>query len=390
MLRLENRAYLPHLLNVTVCILLAIVVWNSTAIPKYDQEQLISYTFSFSDYPRFELGITSGLIAGLYNRLDTFDLVSSNAHIRAVATILYLSAAYLLLSTRRGSRQVTLLCMLLLITSRYPFLWLASELFAGAFLMLVLWSVMRDTPFWMTAFFVTLFALSKPDLILSGILVGLYLAYATAGTRSYRWHNVLVLLGFLLLLLLPGLLQDGAGFFQSRGRAVFSMRQHYGALVEPHQMTQQRPDPWVDWGAYFLPVWGESESIPDLIRANPRIYLDFIFLSMAQSLRNFLRSNLLFLIPLWLVCFVRVRHRKMKIVSLLFLSGFIPITLLSFTHVRYIARFYPLLLFMIYLYLAEKRSTVMSKIILAMLVALLCWQTYQLLPLIPAAHWFPD
>lgn len=388
--------YGKHLLaiaTILVIVVYGIIIWNSTAELKFDQKKLLNYTFTPADYPEFESGITSRLLVGLYNRVDDWEPVTSNAHIRAVAMVLYVLAGYLLFTAApAGDARTSLLFMLLLWTSRYPFLWLSSELFAGAFLMLIFWSILRKHPFAVTALFVALFAFSKPDLIFTGSAVGLFLAYTSDTSWRPRLINAALLLAILTAFLLPGLVQDGPAYLQSQGRALYSFRQHYAALVQNHQMTTVRPDPWAEWEPYFLPVWGPSESIVELVTARPDLYLDFLFLSAARSLRNFVSANLIFLIPVWAYAMAKISHRKIQITSLLLLIGFLPITLLSFTHVRYIARFYPLLLVPIYWYLNEyrDRGDRTRRFMFLYLLALLGLQLYQLLAVLPSGHWFPD
>ncbi len=76
---------------------------------------------------------------------------------------------------------------------------------------------------------------------------------------------------------------------------------------------------------------------------------------------------------------------------LLLLTSLVPVILLSFLHVRYQARLYPLALFVIFAGLAAgpvRRRP--ERILAGVLSALLLWQAVDLLPVLPSAYWLPD
>jgi hypothetical protein len=383
--------YIPPLIVVLLMIGFAVQIANSQIEPIFDQRKLISP--ERTGYSYLESGVVSRLIVSAYNALRPYDAIRTNAGIRTAAMLLYLGAALLLFGASKHGRQgfvLTMLFIMLLVTSRFPFLWLSSELFAGAFLMLVLWSVVRKLPFYWVGLFAVLFTFTKPDLLLSGSLAALFLAVYAGVNHKARLVNLFTLVVLATILLLPGLVQEGAEVFGSEGRALFSFRQHYAALVRPHQATSDLPDPWQQWQPYFYPVWGHTESLPQLIYSNPAIYLDFLFLSLSQSLKNLARSNVLLLVPVAAYCVTKVRTRNLQILFGLFALGFFPITLLSFMHVRYLARFYPLLLFVIYLYLTKEKRQIPYWLILLFLVAVLVWQLSYFVPVLIVGYWFPD
>ena len=359
----------------------------------YDQKKLLEHSLSCEDYPALESGLSSSLLVGLYNVFSPSDSAWSNACLRTLAMLLYLMSGFALFSTLQGgnSTALSLLFIMLLSTSRFPFLWLSSELLAGAFLMLLLWSVARNSHFLVVSVCTTLFSLSKPDLALPGIVVGLLLAFRMAHGPKEKLTNVGILLVAIGALLVPGVIRSGFSYFASQGRALFSFGQHYAAMVAKHQVASAKPDPWIEWELYFRPIWGQPESFLQAIRSSPSRYVDFVFLSMSHSVKNFVRSNLFLLLPPAAYSIARTRQSTLKLVSLLLLCGFIPITLLSYTHTRYIARFYPLFLFMTYLFITESQvNKKEQKLISYYLTGVLAIQLCQLPSVFAAGYWFPD
>jgi hypothetical protein len=405
----KYRKYILLIITMIFIVVYAEKIMHAKVEPVFDQKKLLEYTLSYEEYPAFESGLTSSLLVGLYNVLSSSSIVPSNAHVRIIAMFMYLLSGWILFSTfsEHNTFVFSLLFMLLLFTSRFPFLWLSSELFAGAFLMLLLCSVTQSLPFIVISTLASLFMLSKPDLIFSGIVVGFFLAFF-CGKKNLKCRliNVAIFLTIAVVPILPGLLRDGLSYLAPQGRAIFSFGQHYATMVAKHQMVSVKPDPWLEWEAYFTPVWGQVRTLTCVVLSSPAKYLDFVFLSMAQSIKNFLRSNLFLLLPVSIYGWIKTHHSNLKMVSVLLLSGFIPITLLSFTHTRYIARFYPLFLFIIYLYLTEFKTTkrTVSRLalveftarqqecffILCYLLFVLALQLYQLPPVFAAGHWFPD
>jgi len=378
----------------TATVLIALTGWRlvHTAIdPVWDQGALLPFAFRGGHYPAIDAGLSSQLVVGLLNLLKPYDPVSSNTLVRTVAAIAYmLSGALLSWSlTKENTRWWSALFMLLLFTSRFPFLWLSSELFAGTFLMLVLWSVVAGLPFAATAIFIVLFSLAKPDLILSGMLVGVVLALDRESSLRTRLTRVAILASTLLLFLLPGIVQNGPSYLLPGRRTLVSFGQHYAAVVSRHQIASQ-PEPWTEWKQYFDSSFGDVRNVWEAIRSNPIGYEDFVFLSLSKSLRSMLRANLIPLIPAAIFCWSKLRQRKSKTVVVLLLIGLVPIVLLAFLHVRYQARFYPLALFVICKGMTGLRETRTKLLTAAYLVVLLALQVYQSLPVLSCGYWFPD
>ncbi len=134
-----------------VLLLLALAVMlprfeANAAEPQFDQRLFVTQIFAPDDFPALSDGISSFLVAGIYNHLagHTFDanLITADVALKTGAAALFLIAGYLLFTSRARPRQpwLALVCLALILTTRFPFGWLTTEVLAGAFLMLALWS----------------------------------------------------------------------------------------------------------------------------------------------------------------------------------------------------------------------------------------------------------
>ncbi|MBC7815063.1 MAG: hypothetical protein H7175_28150 [Burkholderiales bacterium] len=390
--------YTALIFTAVLILLCAIRIANTEIAPRMDQ----NFARTTFQTPENERASSSGPLphwfAEVYNAIFDWDETASNAGMRIVAMVAFIGAGGLLFTTRSAPLRLSVLFILLLVTSRYPFLWTSHELLGGALAMLILWSMVRKLPFVITAIFVVGFSLVKLDMIFSGALIGLYLAFASAERGLLRLRNLAVLIVLLAAAALPSMTQGNLSALNS-SRQVVSFAQHYSALVADHQVAflplprRERPDPWFNFGRYFNPIWGRQNNMIDLVRGDPYRYYDFLFLSLGRSIINLSSSNVLWLFPLAGYGFLRLRDRKLKIVTLLFLLGFIPIQLIAFTHVRYVARFYPLVLYVIYAYLVDRpedEERRARRIMSGALIALLAYQIFESLPVWSTGEWFPD
>ncbi|MFC1960912.1 hypothetical protein ACFLYO_09395 [Chloroflexota bacterium] len=357
----------PLFMTLFFIIFASVFISNSNIEPVYDQLTAISGQLSLEDYPTFSQGVSTKIVFGLYNFIDDWDPITSNSHIRILIMATYMIAGLLLFSTQKPIREkvmLTIIMQILLFTSLYAFLWASHEVLAGTFLMLVFWSYFSDKPFALTASFLALFSLAKPDLAFSGGLMGIYLAYESGQTWRQRIMKLGIYIGIMIILCLPGIIHQGAVFFEM-GRSSFSFFQHYAALIEPHQITPS-PNPWLHWEVYRDGVLGEgTDSLVSIIARHPRKYYDFLLLSAGQTMVNLVRGKILYLLPLLFIALYQLiknkyygdpKTRNVIIMVIIVSLGLVPITLMSFTHVRYMARFYPIVLFVIYTYLLKVKS----------------------------------
>jgi hypothetical protein len=365
----------------------ALLIGRAPGVMAQWDQSFIAHPLSAS-YPHFESGIVSHLLVGMVNALVPYDPVSSNTLIRVLAATFYLAAAALLAWSVTGPKRLWgfVAFMLLVASSRFPFLWLSSELFAGAFLMLFLWSLVRRHPFPVTGLLLVLFSLSKADLALPGALIGAYLVFRPDPLPV--WRRAAILGGMAALLVVPSLFTPSY-YAQFGGRTWVSFGQHYGELVRVVQVGAAPPG-WTAGGMYKARGFPGAGSVWEAALAYPRRYIYFVSLSMAESGIRLGLAKVAFLIPIAGYFFMRM-ERPWKITVLLLLTSFVPIILLSFLHVRYQARFYPLALFVIFAGLRAGSYPRRHELALAgVLALLLLWQVVDLVPVLPTAYWLPD
>jgi hypothetical protein len=223
-----------------------------------------------------------------------------------------------------------------------PFLWLSSELFAGGFLCLSFYVILRKWPAPAVAFMLTLLGLAKPDIALVACCLVVYLFISKDSPYRRSASLVASFVGFFGGLVLPGWLMTGKTGSAERGFVSFG--QHYAALFARHQLQQPPPSPWDNWQSYVGAVFPGAHSVRSVIWNQPETYLDFVALSILACLKAFVRLfKFLVLFPFfrWKV---RIQPSFLEKLVRVSLVGVIPWTLLSATHVRYLARYYPPLL----------------------------------------------
>ena len=234
-----------------------------------------------------EQGITSHLIVGLVNFFEPYEPINSNALIRTLAAALYLISGSLLAWSLikkyfLGIEWFTLF-ILLLFTSCFPFLWLSSELFAGTFLMLIMWSIINEYHFAIIAFFVALFSLAKPDLLIPGCALGIFLAFYDRKEFRDKLLSLSIILLMIGAFVIPGLLLKGASFLELSSRSFESFCQHYASMTSSHQIIRPVPDPWLECRIYMKSTFGTAQNVPEIIMGNTTGYMDFVFLSLLSG-----------------------------------------------------------------------------------------------------------
>jgi len=381
--------------TVLLIVFTSISIYGSHAKPIFDQKSLIEYSFS-AGYPVLEQGITSHLIVGLVNFFEPYEPINSNALIRTLAAALYLISGSLLAWSLikkyfLGIEWFTLF-ILLLFTSCFPVLWLSSELFAGTFLMLIMWSIINEYPFAIIAFFVALFSLAKPDLLIPGCALGIFLAFYDRKEFQKKLLSLAIILLIIGAFVIPGFLLKGVSSLELSGRSFESFCQHYASMVSFHQIIRPVPDPWPECRIYMKSTFGTAQNIPEIITGNIAAYMDFVFLSLSTSLRKMALSNLIFLIPLAIAGFwANQKDKKLKGAAILvFVLNFGLITLLSYFHVRYQARYYPLALLMALIGMSELNSKNIKLFFWAYLLMLLIFQIFRSIPVFAMGYFFID
>jgi len=313
---------------------------------RWDQV-FIQSTVDADNYPALTSGIASVLLVALYKALVPHDSAGLNVHIRLLAMALYMLATFLL--ARRALSRVVALCVfpLLLTASLFPVLWLSTELFAGAALALSIRGLLADRAELWTAATMALLAHIKPDLVLPSLCLVTVLIWRTS-SRGRRLGSMGVYAAGLLLPVIPGLVIEGTRYLRSQ-RAFVSFGQHYSALFLRHQFAAQGVDPllaWQQWRKVIAATFPGATSVWQVAWRFPHKYLDFLALSVVMGMCNVLRALR------WLVLFVpiatyAVRRRLVSIsradrYAALTMVGLVPMVLLSYPHVRYLARYFPL------------------------------------------------
>lgn len=328
--------------------------------PHADQKGFVYYTFS-KGYPGLETGISARLFAGLTHAMAGTDMPVNefNEYYRTSALAIYLVAGSLLFWGVTQHIGWHFLAMgLLFTTPPFLFTWNSCEVVAGAFAMLLLWALVQNMPFPLVALFLILFSLAKPDLIFSGGILGFFLAVKSDVSLKGKLVRLATLATIGMLFLLPGLIEQGGDYFQSQGRAFVSFSQHYAMFVEIHQVTPDPPDAWLESEKYIQASFGNASSVREVVLHSPGRYLDFVSLSISRSITFLPKTPLVWLLPIAAYCLWKIPDRRWQTIILLFLTGLLPIFLLSVLHARYMTRFYGLALFTILFALPYVRQRV--------------------------------
>lgn len=376
---------------VGILLVITLVRIGQTPSAMYWDQGFLNYTFQ-DPYPIFEQGIPQFLIAGFVQIPGRLAEVPLNTILRSIAATFYLLSAGLLGWAVKGKGGFLnfFIFMLLIFTSGIQFLWLSSEPLAGAFLMLFFWGLLKNFPFGIEILFLVLFGLTKPDLFFVAILVSGCMSFMVKGQFRKKILCQYLFFSLILLALLPGLVQNGLGYLHADGRSLNSLGQHYAALIYPLQVTQGLPDAWQYYGIYVKPTWGMADGTAALILTNPARYMDFLFLSMATSLRRLSQGLLLFYLPLAIIVYKNWQDRNKKIIVLMVLTNLIPIFMLAFYHVRYNARFLPLALFTIFAGFDSVENPRLKWFIRGGILLLLVIQSILFIQAYSAGYWLVD
>ena len=375
---------------ITVLMILSVCIQllHVNTVPVYDQKTLLKFTFSQNIYPSLESGIVSSLIIGVLKILPYAPL-SMNTFLRVVAATAYLAAAALLgFSVAKRCRHPILmftLFMLLMLTSRFPFLWLSSELFAGTFMAMSFWGGL-EKKYGFAALCFALLALTKPDMLVPTVVAATFFFLFNKQPRLLV--VTIVLLGILVF---PAIFAKNARF--TGNRSAYSFCQHYAAMVVPMQIapSSSLPSPWSNCSVYLRSGFGSVNNMSDIVRANPSLYLDFIFLSLSNSLKKFVLSNLIFLLPLVLIFGKHFPDKTLAwTFTILFAVNAVVILSLSYFHVRYQARYYPLALGLILGGVERHPRVTSQKLALGALIGIFSWQSIQAVKVLSQGVFFID
>ena len=332
--RVGSRAIAEALLAGLFVGLCAAAAWVILAFPKpavFDQARLLAARFEAPFHPSPPYGFTAQLAVIAIKAVVPAAGPALHEWVRLLAMLCYAGAAAALAARLLASRALVAAFLVFLFASLYPLLWLSTELVAGCFLCLALLAWSAGWPHAATGALLALLALCKPELgLVSAALLAVWLPRCASRSESYALAGSFA--GTLALLLLPGVLLAGPAYLVRYGggeRGFASFAQHFAALVAPLQLAEGAPNPWLE----------------------PRPYLDFVALSVAKGVRKagFVASWAALAVPVLVVSRRRtgVRLDDPERAMLATFIGVLPFVLLSYPHIRYFARYYPLFLLLL-------------------------------------------
>jgi len=319
----------------------------------YDQ---VIATYSFEKgYPGISSGIVSHLLIGLYNAVVDPSPAAQNEHIKIFIMIIFMTSAFLVAREILKSNILTGMFLLILLFSRYPFLWLSTELIVASMLFFSIWAMSRNSHPVLISFFLVLLCFSKPELILITLVL---LGYQVVKTRKSKRALVMLLAGFVLfsgIILSPGVLKQGGKYFSGANRSMFSFGQHYAALVNRHQVNRPAPHPWDEYNKYLDANFGGARNMLEVCLKYPLKYFDFLLLSAGHGALKAAALLHFFLILLLMMAYryIKEKVKPLPAEKMIYLSfvGILPLIMLSYPHIRYLARYYPLVIILILLFL---------------------------------------
>lgn len=302
----------------------------------------------FFKYPNlmYSGGISSSLTVGIYKLIVPTSTENLNWHIRIFATIAYLTSAYLLILKLVRTLPLRTLAFLTIASSALQFVQPSSELLAGSFLTLFLYTVLSRWPFIISSLLLALFGLSKVEMFVAAIAIAVtwWIWELRRGN-----HNSIQAIAFtalwMLLFLIPSFIFQGANP-QEMDRSMVSFRFTYAELFFPHQFRSAADS--VESSVALLregPLKG-SNSVFAFIRNHPGRYYDYLALSFFRGLEQTVQTFKFMLIPLALAM-AQPSRRLRPLVALILIGAFltlVPAWLFAYVRIRYFVKLFPALI----------------------------------------------
>lgn len=341
----------PGALLAGLLLVSAVVVLPHTRTPIYDQKVLLRAGFSEASMPSPAKGLTAELWVAAVRTVFDGPAEQLNAVVKGLAMAAYTIAGTWLASLWLRRRALVAVFVLLLFASQYPFLWISSELFAGAYLCLAFVAWQRGAPAWLTGALLAVFGLAKPDLVLMAAALAGFWAWRSQGRARLELAG-----GFVLgtaLLLAPGLALMGMDYFDTwggGGRAFVGWGDHFKRVLVHFQVAGPAPVPIE---AYTRPFFGDADSMWDVM-THPTgwfVYLEFVVLGALRGvvkvvyLCNWGLAALACLLFAYRRGGLRLAEREQAL--LVCFVGFVPLVLFTYPHFRYMARFFPVFLLLL-------------------------------------------
>lgn len=297
-------------------------------------------------------GITSVLIAGIYKLIVPTRIDNLNWHIRILAMFGYLTASACLILVFLRKSSVRLISLVLVAASGYQFVQPSSELFAAALLCFFLVFVAQKSSVWLASLFLVGYGFCKVELILSSFVLAGYWSLRERDLKRRLLIPVSYFAWFAALLL-PSIYINGMQTLSgSRSWEAFKVK--YTSLFHPHQLSAPSNDPWAYSHESINKIFpNNDQKIINVIRFYPRLYLDYLSLSLTQSLLNIINAIKFLVVPAFL-CFAapqfpssRLRFASASLIIVI-LFGLFPALFMGFVHVRYVFRYFPLIVVVLF------------------------------------------
>lgn len=294
-------------------------------------------------------GVTAYLIAGVYKLLIPTDPSNLNWHFRILAMLLYLCSSVFLIRSYIEDRWTRLLLFIIIATSGYQFIQPSSELIAGSLLAMTFIALRKSWPLALVAFFLALFGLCKVELVLGAVALAIFWAiWGNRNNETKPWRILPYTLGWMLLLILPGFLVEGASPLAGN-RSYIAFIATYVELFGPHQFAGSN-EIGADKSVELVRrnILGTSESVLMIALKHPLLYADFLGLQTIRSFIGTVQGLKFIILPFFLVI---ARHSSLKIVRPFLIALLVvtiltlaPAWLLAYIRLRYWVKLFPVVL----------------------------------------------
>jgi len=345
----------PPALLAGLLLVSALVVLPHVGEPIFDQHLLLQANLNARRMPSPERGLTSELWVVAVRAVSDPTPAQLNTAVMALAMFFYALSASALAAAWLRRRALLAAFVVFLFASQLPYLWISSELFAGGYLCLALLAWRRRAPPWLTGALLAVFSLAKPDLILMGGALAAFWTWRARGRDRFTLLGGFA--GAYALLVLPGLAIHGLDYYRTwdgdadaRGRAFIAFSDHFKRVLAHFQLAGPAP---VELEAYTRRYFGDASSMWE-VWTHPQgwfVYLEFVVLG---ALRGAVKAVYFFNWTLLAVpCLLVARRRggltldDRERTLLLCFIGLVPVLLITYPHIRYLARFWPLFLLLV-------------------------------------------
>ncbi len=360
---LENARIRRLLLDAAIVapfiVILCLVLWSEPRMPVNDQV-FINYELSFENYPHFGGTLSSKLLVGFVKKFAPVSAEYLDAYIRSVFGALFLIATLILGRVLGLRNRYLVLLLALLVFSRFPLIWLTTEITTGIFLLAFFAAAIALPSKVPAGVLLACCALAKPNSIALGFLLLGYLIVFEWRNRKLGLPFAAAFLGTMLILNLPGYVSRGFSEHFSLSQTEVAFGQHYGALVHAHQGDPEAPNPWNDYEYYTKTIFPGADNILEIALKHPSKYSDFVLLSTWNGIKNFLRGFSLLALPFFFAVFCILRNgvgrtNFFERASLASLAGVLPLILLAYPHIRHLTRYSALFFLVVVAFIDDER-----------------------------------